>query len=404
MLKLYNSYSQEKEPFETVDPTSKKVGMYVCGVTPYDTSHLGHALVAVTFDVLQRYLQFLGFEVKHVQNMTDVDDSIIGRAEELKVDYQELGKQWDEIYLQSLSSINILPFDAYVPASTQIESIIEIITSLVEQGYAYPTEDGNVYFRVSQFPEYGNLSHLTQEQMLQKAIEAAADSLADKPSNPAKESDLDFIVWQKAREGEPSWDSPWGKGRPGWHIECSAISMNNLGPRFEIHGGGADLIFPHHSSEIAQSQTYTHQTPFVKYWMHVGMVHINGAKMSKSLKNLVLVRDILQEYPADALRIYLLSTHYRTPLHYNAEELKPAAELAETLRKTVMDEIEPVSNADQVENLKNRFFAALDDDLNTPEALTVLKELAETGGCSAAGKATIRELCNVLGLTLKPKE
>ena len=399
MLKLFNSYSQEKELFEFVDPTSKTVRMYVCGVTPYDTSHLGHALVAVTFDVLRRYFLHLGYEVRHVQNMTDVDDSIIGRAETLQVDYHELGQQWDKVYLDSLASINILPFTQYIAASSRIEDILVVVKGLVEQGFAYQATDGNVYFRTSRVAEYGKLSHLSHAQMLEKAREAAKDSLADEPGNPAKDSDLDFIVWQRSRPGEPSWDSQWGKGRPGWHIECSTISMNELGERFEIHGGGADLLFPHHSSEIAQSESYTHQLPFVKYWMHVGMVHIGGKKMSKSLKNLVLVRDVLKEYSADALRLYLLNTHYRTPLHYDANDLKTAQALAQLLHETVMGEAALTSQVSLVETYKNRFYAALDDDLNTPHALAVLHEMAKQIGHSVSAKAAIREMCNILGLT-----
>jgi L-cysteine:1D-myo-inositol 2-amino-2-deoxy-alpha-D-glucopyranoside ligase len=400
MLKLYNSYSQEKEVFEAIDPSSKTVSLYVCGVTPYDTSHLGHALVAVTFDVLRRYLTHLGYTVRHVQNITDVDDSIIGRAEELKVDYQELGQHWSQVYLDSLASINVLPFSDYVTASSQIDSIIQIISKLVEQGLAYPASDSNVYFKAAAIPNYGQLSHLSPAEMLLKAQEAATDSLADSAGNPAKTSDLDFILWQHSRPGEPHWESPWGEGRPGWHIECSAICMNHLGNRLEIHGGGSDLLFPHHSSEIAQSESYTQQSPFVKYWMHIGMVHINGAKMSKSLKNLVLVRDVLEKYSADTLRIYLLSTHYRIPSHYDERGLVAAQALANLLRETVTDAITPASNADLVESYKSRFYEALDDDLNTPLALTVLREISEEAAHSAAAKAALREMANVLGLTL----
>lgn len=401
MLKLYNTLSQEKELFKSADPGGKLARIYVCGVTPYDTSHMGHALVAVVFDVLHRYLEHSGYQVSHIQNLTDIDDDIIKRARRDNVPYDELSQRWNQIYLEGLAAINCLPFDKYVPASTVVEPIKEMVGKLVAVGAAYQASEGNVYFRAASFPEYGALAHLGMAEMLEKAKAAAVDSLADQPGNPAKESDMDFIIWQAMRPGEPFWESQWGPGRPGWHIECSAITLHEHGPQFEIHGGGADLIFPHHSSEIAQSETYTGQKPSVRYWMHVAMLYLGGEKMSKSLGNLILIKDVLKTHSADVLRLYLLgAAHYRTPLHFEVAGLDRAEQQVGLLRRAL--EANPTSDADAGQ-WKEHFYAALDDDLDTPRAIESLLGLSNAileGQAGRQAQTDLRYMAGLLGLPL----
>ncbi|NWJ45206.1 MAG: cysteine--tRNA ligase [Chloroflexi bacterium] len=405
-FKLYNSYSQTKEPFSSVEPGSDLARIYVCGVTPYDTSHIGHALTALTFDILHRYLEYLGYQVKHVQNLTDIDDDIIKRANRDGVNWNDLARQWDEIYRNSLAAINCLPFDNYIPATTKIPEIIEMVKGLIERGAAYEAKDGNIYFRAASFKNYGALSHLNPEELLEKARAAAVDSLVDYPENDAKESVLDFVLWQAARPGEPRWDSPWGEGRPGWHIECSAIGLNQFGAQFEIHGGGADLLFPHHSSEIAQSESYTGQHPFVKYWVHIGMVHLGGDKMSKSLGNLVLVRDVIKNHRPDALRLYLLSIHYREPLHYEESGVVIAEGWLAQLEKALAVESETANEQLHPTEWQQRFFAAMNDDLDTPITIETILDLAQTILAKAhtigvvKAQAALKEMLSILGLFL----
>jgi L-cysteine:1D-myo-inositol 2-amino-2-deoxy-alpha-D-glucopyranoside ligase len=405
-FKLYNSYSQQKETFSPVEPGSKLVRIYVCGVTPYDTSHIGHALTALTFDTLHRYLEALGYTVKHVQNVTDVDDDIFKRANRDGVDYRELAQQWDEIYRNSLVSLNCMPFDNYVAASSKIGEIIEMVKGLVERGAAYATADGSVFFRASSFEEYGNLSHFSREELLEKARAAAEESLVDSPDNPTKESIMDFVLWQKSLPGEPKWDSPWGAGRPGWHIECSAIGLDQFGPQFEVHGGGADLLFPHHSSEIAQSETLTGKSPLVKYWMHVGMVHLGGEKMSKSLGNLLLVRDVLKKHRADALRLYLLDIHYREPLHYEDDGVaghEKTVDLFEAALKVPGNNTGPSL---EFSSYVDEFYRNMNDDLNTPGGIAVAAGLAEqilelaVNENIEQAQQELRQMLHILGLFL----
>jgi L-cysteine:1D-myo-inositol 2-amino-2-deoxy-alpha-D-glucopyranoside ligase len=405
MLRLFNTYSQQKEAFEPVEPGSKEARIYVCGITPYDSSHMGHAMVGVFFDTLHRYLEHLGYQVKHVQNLTDVDDDIFKRARRDKVDPQELGQRWNQIYIDSLAALNVQPHDSYVPASAEVPEMIKVVQGLVEKGFAYPASDGNVYFRAARYPEYGALAHLSQTEMLEKARAAAEDSLADQPGNPAKESDLDFIIWQQSAPDEPSWDSPFGAGRPGWHIECSAIGLKHLGDRFEIHGGGADLMFPHHSSEIAQSESFTGKHPFVKYWLHVGMVHLDGEKMSKSLGNLVLVRDALKTLSPDALRLYLLNTHYRTPLHYKAEDVSEWETRVALLKQALAVEGNAEGATLEFAPHLAGFFTALDDDMDTTLAIQAalglaqnIVEGAQQGQNVAPAQKTLRDMLKILGL------
>jgi L-cysteine:1D-myo-inositol 2-amino-2-deoxy-alpha-D-glucopyranoside ligase len=403
-LKLYSTHSQQKEPFKSFDPSGKLARIYVCGVTPYDTSHMGHAMTALTFDVLHRYLEHTGFTVKHVQNITDIDDDIIKRANRDGVDWRELAQKWNQIYLDSLKTLNCLPFDAYIPATGKIPEIVAVVGQLLEKGYAYKAKDGNIYFEAAKFPAYGKMSHLSELEILEKARNAAVDSLADDPENPTKKDVRDFIVWQVSKPGEPKWSAPWGEGRPGWHIECTAISMGELGPQFEVHGGGADLIFPHHSSEIAQSEAITGVNPFVGYWMHVGMVYLGKEKMSKSLGNLVLVRDAVKLHTPDAVRLYLLKTHYRTPLHYEDNGVSEAELDVNQLEKALSGEDAHASNTLEPTAWEDRFYTAMDDDLNTPEAVAVALELANVINNNSdnenmsAARASLKGMLSVLGM------
>lgn len=401
MFKLYNTLSQSKEEFRSFDPGGKLARIYVCGVTPYDTSHMGHALVATVFDVLHRYLEHLGYEVLHLQNLTDIDDDIIKRARRDNVPYDELGRRWDNIYRDGLAAINCLPFDKYVPASTVIPQIIELVGKLLAAGRAYPASDGNIYFRAASFPGYGKLAHLDEAKLLEKARAAAKDSLADAPGNPAKESDLDFIIWQKSQSGEPSWETDWGAGRPGWHIECSAISTTHLGDQFEVHGGGSDLIFPHHSSEIAQSESVSGKSPLVRHWMHVAMLYLDGEKMSKSLGNMILIKEALETHSADALRLYLLGAeHYRTPLHFERAGLDRAEQQADLLRRALAA---TSAGSTDAHAWASRFYTALDDDLDTPLAIESLLALANAileGQVDTQGQAKLGYLAGMLGLPL----
>ncbi len=407
MLRLFNTYSQQKEVFESADPGGKLARIYVCGITPYDSSHMGHAMVAVFFDTLHRYLEHLDYEVTQAQNITDIDDDIIKRARRDNVPYDELGQRWNKIYLDALAAVNVQPFDLYIPATTEVPKMVEMVVGLVEKGFAYPARDGNIYFRAASFPDYGKLSRLSPAELLEKGRAAATDSLMDTPGNPAKESDLDFIIWQTAQPGEPSWESPFGPGRPGWHIECSAITSKYLGSQFEIHGGGADLIFPHHSSEIAQSEACSGKHPFVKYWMHVGMVHLGGEKMSKSLGNLVLVRDVIKEHSPDALRLYLLSTHYRDALHYEVSGVVQAETQIALLRQALQATSDSAGSVVEFANWEDTFFTALDDDMDTPRAIHAALALAQAlvvaaqdGQDIQAAQESLRDMVGLLGLFL----
>jgi L-cysteine:1D-myo-inositol 2-amino-2-deoxy-alpha-D-glucopyranoside ligase len=366
--------------------------MYVCGVTPYDTGHLGHAFTYVSFDVLHRYLEYLGHEVVYVQNLTDVDDDLLKRARELGEDYLALGNRNVTTFLTEMAALNWLPPDHYPRATEHIPQMQELISGLLERGHAYAT-DGHVYFDLASWPAYGELSKLPRDAML-----PIANERGNVPDQPGKRDPLDFVLWQPSAADEPSWPSPWGAGRPGWHIECSAMSSTYLGPRFEIHGGGADLIFPHHESEIAQSEGATGRRPFVEWWMHAGMLRHQSEKMSKSLGNLVLVRDLLRSYPGDAIRHYLVSHHYRAEIDFDERQLDASALSAARLRHACRraEELEPFAPAladpadllPAVAGHRQRFLAAMDDDLDTPAALPELHALA--GMCETAGDDRLR--------------
>jgi L-cysteine:1D-myo-inositol 2-amino-2-deoxy-alpha-D-glucopyranoside ligase len=408
-LLLHDARRAGLYPFEPIG--TGPVGLYVCGVTPYDTGHLGHAFTYVSFDVLHRYLVYLGHEVVYVQNLTDVDDDMLGKARETGEDYLALGNRHVTTFLAEMAALNWLPPDHYPRATEHIPQMLELIGRLLERGLAYVAE-GNVYFSVDAWPRYGELSHLARDEML-----PIANERGNVPDMPGKRDPLDFVLWQRSLPDEPTWEAPWGPGRPGWHIECSAMSSAYLGGRFEIHGGGADLIFPHHESELAQSEGAGAERPWVAHWTHAGMLSYDGDKMSKSLGNLVLVRDLLRSHPGDAIRHYLVSQHYRAEVHFAQADLDRSVDAAARLRRASMraEELAPGEPAladpdrlrPEVAAPRRAFLAAMDDDLDTPRAMTALDALAglaleasDTGLAAEAGWM-VRELGErVLGLRL----
>jgi L-cysteine:1D-myo-inositol 2-amino-2-deoxy-alpha-D-glucopyranoside ligase len=395
-VKLYDTLSGEKHEFAPWD--GHTVRLYVCGVTPYDTAHTGHAMVYVFFDVVNRYCQYLGWRVKYVQNVTDIDDSIIERAQRDNEDWMELGQRQTRRLVEDLSALNVLWPSVFPRASEESEMIIKITSRLMDEGFAYAS-GGNVYFRVARDEDYGALSKYGVEEMIAISRERGAD-----PDDPRKENPLDFILWQGRQPGEPYWESPWGPGRPGWHIECTAMSMRYLGDTIDIHGGGGDLIYPHHECEIAQAQHYSGKNPFTRFWMHVGMVRYQGEKMSKSLGNMVFVRSVLKHHTPDALRLYLLSNHYRTSWEY--QDTGPA-EFESVV--SLLREATHISGGDgpafDSTAYEQQFRAALDDDMDTPKAIQALNRLAGDivrvaahGNDVSGAQQQLRTLAEVLGL------
>jgi L-cysteine:1D-myo-inositol 2-amino-2-deoxy-alpha-D-glucopyranoside ligase len=396
-MQLFNTQSGRVERFT---PRDGKVGLYVCGITPYDTTHIGHAFTFLTFDILVRVMRHNGWEVTYVQNVTDIDDDILRKAKEVGLSWKQLGDRETARYLKDMRDLNWLEPDHYVRATDHIPEMLQITQALIEKGLAYE-RGGNVYFSVSSDPEFGKLSHIPRDQML-----PIANERGNTPDDPNKRDPLDFVLWQKSVDDEPSWDSPFGAGRPGWHVECSAMASRYLGPSIDIHGGGADLIFPHHECEVAQSENAFGVEPFARSWVHVAMVGYNGEKMSKSLGNLVLVSDVLKDYSADAVRLYLFSNHYRAPWIFEDAELERWARVADDLIEAAEFPAYGIEEELDVGNLRDRFFNALDDDLNTPIAIEALQEIG-TGILEAPeeddvrdAQRTLRELSEVLGLTL----
>ena len=394
---LYNTLSRQKE---RLVPSGDRIGVYVCGVTPYDTTHAGHVFTFLTFDILVRYLRSLGHDVVYVQNVTDIDDDILRKSGELGTAWDELAGSEVERYLADMAGLNALPFDHFPHASKHIAGMLELIAPLIEKGHAYES-GGSVYFSVASDPEFGKLSGIPRDEML-----PIANERGNTPNDPNKRDPLDFVLWQKSQPGEPSWDSPYGPGRPGWHIECSAMSAAFLGLPVDIHGGGGDLVFPHHECEIAQSELATGAAPFARYWMHVGMVEYQGEKMSKSLGNLVIVRDVLEKYTSDALRLYLFAHHYRSQWEFVDDELDTWEELANELREAVGVPSFGIDEALDVELHVDRFYAAMDDDLDTPAAIEQIREIsrailvADEDVDTTDAQETLRRLSDLLGLTL----
>ncbi len=370
VLNLFSSGSDRKEKFRPLKP--KTVKIYVCGVTPYDTTHLGHAFTYVSFDMMIRYLRFKGFNVIYTQNVTDIDDDVLRKAREQKTDWKSLGNFWTKRYRDDMDSLNVLKPTYYVKATESMPQIIRIVSKLVKNGFAYES-GGNVYFNVKKFPGYGMLSHFTKKQMKMLLKERGGD-----PDDPNKKNPLDFIVWQKWKKGEPFWSSPWGKGRPGWHIECSAVISKYLGNQIDIHGGGRDLIFPHHESEIAQSESFTGKSPFSKYFVHTAMVIYKGEKMSKSLGNLVLISDLVKKHSPNAIRWMLLSHRYRQIWEYAPDELEDSESCLRRIENYLRSSRKSRSSGINKAALKE-FSAAMDNDFDTPEALHVIKNLCKSG-------------------------
>ena len=405
-LRVYNSLTRRVEPFEPLE--AGRVRMYVCGPTVYDRAHVGHAMSSVVFDVVRRFLEYRGYQVQHVMNYTDVEDKIIRRAAELGVEPASLAARYQREYEQHLRDLNVAMPEVRPLASQEIPTIVEMIQGLIGAGYAYPA-GGDVYFRVRKDDDYGRLSGRRLEEM-----RAGARLEVDE----RKEDPADFALWKGAKAGEPSWPSPWGDGRPGWHIECSAMNLRYLGEQIDIHGGGNDLIFPHHENEIAQTESLTGK-PFARYWVHNGMLQLKGEKMSKSLGNLVTVEEFLAEHSPDAFRLLVLNSHYRGPLTYTEDVVGQAEAALDRLRgglkparpSAAVGADNATALERQAETTRRRFIEAMEDDFNTPESLAALFDLvrainqARDAGVDAealaAGQAVLLELTGVFGLELE---
>lgn len=386
MLHLYNSLTRKKEPFVTIK--AGKVGMYVCGITVYDHCHLGHGRSMVAFDVIVRFLRSQGFDVTYVRNITDIDDKIIARANERGISIDELTSHYIEAMNEDTRALNILPPDIEPRATAHVDTIIDLIQRLLDKGNAYVSDNGDVCYQVDSFSDYGKLSHKDIEGLISGArIEIVKE----------KRSPLDFVLWKKAKANEPSWPSPWGDGRPGWHIECSAMAMHELGEQFDIHGGGLDLQFPHHENEIAQSEAASGK-PFANYWLHAGMLQINGEKMAKSTGNFYTIADVLKEHHPEVIRYFLLSSHYRSPLNYSEENLFNAKKALVRLYQSIKDV--PPAEIDGMDHYwLTQFNDAMNDDFNTPIALSVLFQLSHevNKNNSSVLAATLKHLGSILG-------
>ena len=392
-MRLYDTLSGQLHDF---DSPNGQVRMYVCGITPYSSSHIGHAMSAVSFDVVRRYLEFRGYDVRHVQNFTDIDDKMIAAANERGIEVSDLAYSNIQEYIDAMGALNVAPAHEYPRATQEIDKIVEIIQTLIDKGYAYAV-DGDVYFRVRRDDDYGKLSHRSIDDLLSGArVEV----------DERKEDVLDFALWKSQKPDEPAWDSPWGPGRPGWHIECTAMSIKYLGESIDIHGGGEDLVFPHHENEIAQSESFTDVEPFSRFWLHNGMLRLGVEKMSKSLGNIISLPEALDRFDPQALRLFFLSSHYRSPLFYSEEVVRSQERALQRLRGALRvdsgdgPEVEPGS-------FHARFVEAMDDDLNTPRALAALFDLVreinrgrERGANVSPAQDTLLDLAAILGLDL----
>lgn len=409
-LRVYNTLTREKSDFNPIE--AGKVRMYVCGPTVYDSAHVGHAMSALVFDVVRRYLLYRGYDVKYVMNFTDVDDKIIDRANRLGVNTIELAEKYIEEFRQNLKDLNILPATEHPRATEEIDQIIEMVQRLIEENAAYEV-DGDVFFRVETAEDYGKLSGRKLEEM-----NAGSRIRVDE----RKENPMDFAVWKSAKEGEPAWDSPWGPGRPGWHIECSAMNLNHLGQQIDIHGGGNDLIFPHHENEIAQTEAITGK-PFARYWMHNGMLQLKGEKMSKSTGNLISINEFLEDHPGDVMRLMVISSHYRSPLTFNSKVIEANERALDRLlsaKRPAMPGAEGAPDeqlealAQQEETTQGAFIDSMNEDFNTAGALGAIFDLvrainhARDKGAAdeelASAQHTFEELTGVLGLELEEGE
>jgi len=406
-LQVYSTLSHKKENFETLEPG--EVRMYVCGPNLYGPAHVGHAMSYIVFDTIKRYLEYAGYRVRHVQNFTDIEDRIIETAKAQHTTIRDLADKYIARFYAEMDALNVGRADHHPRATEVIPEIVEIVQGLIDKGFAYEVE-GDVYFRISRFPNYGKLSRRSLDQM-----EAGARVDVD----ARKEHPMDFALWKAAKEGEPAWDSPWGPGRPGWHIECSAMSMAFLGEQLDIHGGGHDVIFPHHENEIAQSEAYTGKSPFVRYWMHNALLRLgeDEEKMTRHLGNIVSVEEALQKYSSDAIRLFILSSHYRSPLTWKDENVLAAERGAERLRVALKDYEEGPAESpggalsQAADEARREFVAAMDDDFNTSQAVAQVFDLArvinqardagDRGESLSYAQGVLKELTNVLGLTMK---
>ncbi len=400
-MRLFNTLSQTVEPLR---PHGDEVTLYVCGITPYDTTHLGHAFINVVYDTLRRHLEWRGQPVRYVQNVTDIDDDILRKAREVGSTWDGLGKRETQRYVTDLSALNVRPPTRYVRASGETKRMFALIEALMAKGLAYERE-GWVYFDVSADPTFGKLADAAGYEGYEAWL-MTANERGNYPDDARKSDPLDFVMWQAQQPGEPAWESPWGPGRPGWHIECSALATAHLGPRIDIHGGGGDLIFPHHTCEIAQSENATGERPFTQTWMHCAMVSLDGEKMSKSLGNLILAADLLKEYTPDAIRALLLSSRYRTPWEYFPAVMETTAERSARYTTAAhaahAGSAESIASDDAARCAVLEFTAAMDDDLDTPRALAILDGLAAATleAPTPARVAAMRELGGVLGFQL----
>ena len=395
MLKIYNSLTRDKQEFVPITPG--KVRMYVCGMTVYDYCHLGHARVMVAFDVVRRWLRASGFAVTYVRNITDIDDKIIKRAQENKEPVEALTARFIRAMDEDNAALGVEKPDFEPRATEHVPGMLEMIRQLEIRELAYPAPNGDVNYSVRKFPGYGKLSGKTLDDLRAgERVEVV----------PGKQDPLDFVLWKKAKEGEPSWDSPWGKGRPGWHIECSVMSSALLGAHFDIHGGGQDLQFPHHENEIAQSEG-ANQSKFVNYWMHNGFVRVDNEKMSKSLGNFFTVREVLKQYDPEVVRFFIMRAHYRSPLNYSDHHLDDAKHALTRLYTALNDVEAAAGKVDWTDPHAARFREAMDDDFNTPEAVAVLFDLANELNKSRSGKDAnlLKSLAAILGLLgRRPRE
>jgi cysteinyl-tRNA synthetase len=406
-LRVYNTLTREKSDFDTIE--KGKVRMYVCGPTVYDSAHVGHAMSALVFDVIRRYLTYKDYQVQYVMNFTDVDDKIIDRANLQGIEPIELAEKYISEFKKDLESLNILPATEHPRATEEIDEIIGMVQTLIDRGAAYEV-NGDVFFRVEQAKDYGKLSGRKLEEM----NAGSRIRVDDRKENP-----MDFAVWKSAKEGEPAWDSPWGPGRPGWHIECSAMNLGHLGSQIDIHGGGNDLIFPHHENEIAQTEAITGK-PFARYWMHNGMLQLKGEKMSKSLGNLVPIKEFIEQHSGDVMRLMVLSSHYRSPLTFNDEVIEANERALERLASAKRPALPDATGAagdvldaltKQVETTRQAFMDSMDEDFNTAGALGSIFDLVRTinltrskGATDAEldpAQQTLTELTGVLGLKLE---
>ncbi len=406
-LRISDTLTGDKRPFEPIEPGH--VRMYVCGPTVYSDAHIGHAMSAIVFDVIRRYLEYSGLHVEHVQNFTDIDDKVIQRAATLGIEPEALAQRLIDEWHEETAELNILPATAYPRATQEVDTILKMVQGLIDDGNAYAAANGDVFYRVNSFPGYGKLSRRDLEQMIPGArIEI----------DPNKEDAMDFVLWKSAKPGEPAWESPWGPGRPGWHIECSAMIYHLLGERIDIHGGGSDLIFPHHENEIAQSEAFTHAAPMANFWVHNGLLQLGGEKMSKSVGNLVSIHKLLEDGDGQSFRFLVLNSHYRNPLVFNDETLESArrglARMSSAVRDFDPNDVPdaPPDHAltEAATRAETQFRDAMDDDFNTPVTLSALFELARTinreedaGAPTSAvayAQSTLKRLAGVLGLTL----